>query len=158
MRTHLKPFIRIFLTLVGVVLITGQVWAQDESKKAQEAKIKAQKIAFFTEKIGLTPEEAESFWPVYNRYWQQKNKITAARKKDMSYFSKYGDSMSKSELESYAQRYVEYELQLGQLIVTYHEKFCSILPIDKVMKLYMADYEFKTYLLRLLRDGGKNKD
>lgn len=158
MKTTLKSVTYLLGTFIALLLFSTQSWAQEDSKKQQEEKIKAQKIAFFTEKIGLTPDEAEEFWPIYNRYWQQKNKITAARKKDMSYFSKYGDSMSKSELESYAQRYVDYELQLGQLIFTYHEKFCSILPIEKVMRLYMADYEFKTYLLRLLRDKGKDKD
>ncbi|MFO7940572.1 MAG: hypothetical protein R6U66_12570 [Bacteroidales bacterium] len=158
MKTTMKTFLRTFVALFSLFLITNQVWAQEEKADSRGEKIKAQKIAFFTEKIGLTPQEAESFWPVYNRYWQQKNKITAARKKDMSYFSNNGDSMTKSELETYAQRYVEYELKLGQLIVSYHEKFCSLLPIDKVMKLYMADYEFKTYLLHLIRDGGKKKE
>jgi len=146
----MKLVARIFTVCLVSLFISGSVWAQNKDK---QEKIKAQKIAFFTEKIGLTPDEAEAFWPVYNQYWKEKNAIIAARKKDMAFFAQHGDNMKKTELESYAVRYVGYEQALGQLIYDYHEKFCKILPIDKVMKLYLADYEFKTYLLHLIKEG-----
>jgi hypothetical protein len=33
-----------------------------------------------------------------------------------------------------------------------------ILPIEKVMKIYQADYEFKTYLLKRIKDSGKESE
>ena len=44
-------------------------WAQD---KAAEQKIQAARIALITERLGLTPEQAEKFWPLYNEFSQKR--------------------------------------------------------------------------------------
>ena len=41
--------------------------AQDGDKTRAE-KIEALKIAFITQKLQLTTDEAQKFWPVYNQY------------------------------------------------------------------------------------------
>src|SRR6185503_11465850 len=45
-----------------------------QDSKAQE-KIKAARIAFITERLGLTPEEAEKFWPVYREFSMKRQEI-----------------------------------------------------------------------------------
>ena len=59
---------KIIIILLGF-FITAAAVAQEEEPvvrdpKAQE-KIKAARIAFITERLGLTPAEAEKFRPVY---------------------------------------------------------------------------------------------
>lgn len=56
------------IALLGVGLVSN---GQDPTQEKADH-IKAQKIAFFTEKLSLTPEEAQRFWPVYNLYWEKK--------------------------------------------------------------------------------------
>lgn len=56
-----------------LILCTFKLQAQ-ETITDKEEEIKSQKIAFFTNKIGLTPEEAQVFWPIYNSYWERKIK------------------------------------------------------------------------------------
>lgn len=131
--------------------------AQEEPKSDKEQEIKSQKIAFFTNKIGLTPEEAQVFWPIYNAYWDRKNSIIADRKEKMTYFAENFETMSNEEMITYANQYIRYEMELAKLLDQYHIKFKEILPIDKVMKIYLADYEFKTYLLKKIRESGKDK-
>ena len=41
--------------------------AQDPDDTRAE-KIQSLKIAFITQKLQLTPDEAQKFWPVYNQY------------------------------------------------------------------------------------------
>ncbi|MDA3954476.1 MAG: hypothetical protein PF485_12585 [Bacteroidales bacterium] len=148
-------FITIIVLLVGFVFsVRGQ---DSESKLDKEQKIKSQKIAFFTNKIGLTPEEAQIFWPVYNNYWAKKNKIISTRKENMTYFSENIENMSNDEMIRYADQYIGFEMALAELLDEYHVKFKEILPIDKVMKIYLADYEFKTYLLKKISEGGNHK-
>ncbi len=138
-------------------MISGlQLNAQD-TKTSKEQLIKSQKIAFFTDKIGLTPDEAEKFWPIYNSYWEKKNKIIADRKDNMTYFAKNSDKMSQDKMIKYADTYINYEMQLAKLLDEYHNKFKEILPIEKVMKIYLADYEFKAYLLNKIRGGDKDE-
>lgn len=138
-------------------MISGlQLNAQD-TKTSKEQLIKSQKIAFFTDKIGLTPDEAEKFWPIYNSYWEKKNKIIADRKDNMTYFAENSDKMSQDKMIRYADTYINYEMQLAKLLDEYHNKFKEILPIEKVMKIYLADYEFKAYLLNKIRGGDKDE-
>jgi len=41
-----------------------QLYAQDSKRE----RIKSLKIAYITDKLDLTSEEAEKFWPIYNRF------------------------------------------------------------------------------------------
>jgi len=151
---------KIFTTFILVLsfVISGlQSNAQESNKISKEQQIKSQKIAFFTDKIGLTPEEAEKFWPIYNRYWEIKNNIIANRKETMTYFANNSENMTEKEMFQYADSYINYEMQLAELLKEYHEKFKEILPIQKVMKIYLADYEFKAYLLKKIRGSDKDE-
>ncbi len=147
----IKYIILLFISFT----ITFSSLAQ-ESKSNKEQEIKSQKIAFFTDKMGLTPEEAQVFWPIYNDYWAKKNKIIADRKDKMTYFADHNENMNNDEMVKYADRYIRYEMELAELLDEYHLKFKKILPIEKVMKIYLADYEFKTYLLKKIRESGKS--
>ena len=147
-----------FIVTILVLIISAHIsLAQDGSKSEKEEQLRAQKIAFFTEKIGLTPDEAQEFWPIYNSYWNKKNSIIADRKKTMTDFMAKSDQLSEKEMVNYANKYINYEMQLAELLDEYHLKFKKILPIEKVIKIYLADYEFKTYLLKRIR-GDKDDD
>jgi hypothetical protein len=148
-----KPFI--LLSLISIIGLSA--YAQNtQTKEEREQEIKYQKIAFFTDKIGLTSEEAQLFWPVYNEYWAKKNKIIASRKNHMTDFSENNQKMTNDEMVKHADQYIHYEIELAELLDEYHKKFKEILPIEKVMRIYLADYEFKTYLLKKIRESGKN--
>jgi len=153
----MNKIFKVVFVFIFLIAMVGKSEAQEEkTDKAQL--IKSQRIAFFTEKIGLTPAEAEKFWPVYNDYWAIKNKIIAERKEKMTYFAENSNKMSQAELTEYADKYIKYENQLAELLSEYHVKFKLILPIEKVMKIYQADYEFKTYLLLKIKDSGKESE
>jgi len=138
-------------------LLTSNIYAQQDKINVRE-QIQKEKIAFFTEKIGLTIEEAKKFWPVYNEYWNKKNELIEERKESMNYYLKNSASMNKKELENIADQYVNYRYKKGQLLKEYHKKFKEILPIEKVMRIYMADYDFKSYLLNKLKDSKDKSD
>jgi len=149
---YLKPFILLIIFFTCTFALKAQ-----DTPTEKEQQIKSQKIAFFTDKIGLTPEEAQVFWPIYNNYWAKKNDIIADRKEKMTYFAENNEKMSHEEMIEYADQYIHYEMELAALLDQYHKEFKEILPIDKVMKIYLADYEFKAYLLKKIRGSG-NKD
>ncbi len=149
--------IQSLVLIVTLMICTIPISAQEEPKSDKEQEIKSQRIAFFTDKIGLTPDEAQVFWPIYNAYWDRKNSIIADRKEKMTYFAENFEIMSNEEMIKYADQYIHYEMELAELLDQYHIKFKEILPIDKVMKIYLADYEFKTYLLKKIRESGKDK-
>jgi hypothetical protein len=58
-------YIVICLMLFSLNAVKGQEQSDNE-------KLTAYKIAFFTQRLDLTPAEAEKFWPVYNDYSARK--------------------------------------------------------------------------------------
>ena len=97
--------IKSFILFVSILMCSTILNAQ-ETKIDKEQEIKSQKIAFFTDKIGLTPEEAQTFWPIYNNYWDKKNKIIADRKEKMSYFAENSKNMSNDEMIEYTDQHI----------------------------------------------------
>jgi hypothetical protein len=146
----MKRFLAISL-LLALFSVAG--YSQEQSK---EEIVKAQKIAFFTQKLKLTSDEAQAFWPVYNEYWERKNTIISDRQAAMKYFSENSAKMSTAEAKKYADMYIKFHKEEADLLVEFHAKFLAILSPDKVMRLYQADYEFKTYLLQQIRRSSKN--
>ncbi|MCB0697691.1 MAG: hypothetical protein KDC07_10020, partial [Chitinophagaceae bacterium] len=70
------------LFLLTMLLAVTTVIAQPDRDHKHD-RIKALKIAYITEKLDLTSEQAQKFWPVYNRY--EKEKWDTRRK----FFDKY---------------------------------------------------------------------
>ncbi len=56
-----------------------------------------------------------------------------------------------------ADKYVELTIKEAQLMKDYHTKFLQILPVKKVAKLYIAEDQFKTFLLKKLRQNKQQK-
>ncbi len=142
-------FLLIFLLFVGGVAV-----AQEKDNQKEDL-VKAQKIAFFTQKLNLSPEEAQLFWPVYNEYWQKKNKIIEDRRNAMKTCSENMDKLSAKEIENYGDLYISFHKQESELLQEFNAKFKKVLSPEKVMKLYLADYDFKTYLLQQIRSSKK---
>lgn len=66
----------VFACIIGASLASR---AQDEIQGVQDPKvqerIKALRVAYITEKLGLNAEQAEKFWPVYREYADRRNAI-----------------------------------------------------------------------------------
>jgi len=78
MRTHILKITTIsLLVFMMVVVQTSFVNAQQGKHPTgqkgnhtapNQEKIEAQRVAFITQELDLTPDEAKVFWPVYNEY------------------------------------------------------------------------------------------
>jgi len=119
-------------------------------------KLRAHKIAFFTEKLQLSPEEAQQFWPVYNEYQKRKNKIIEERKNTSRHFIQDFKTLTDKEIEELTDKYIQSFNQETELLVEYYEKFKQVLPIRKVMRVYQAENQYKNFLLRQIRDQKQN--
>ena len=128
----------------------------DDDKKDRIERLKSQKVAFITKHIDLNSSEAQEFWPVYNEFSDKMDELRHKTKENIISLHKSIDSLSEAEKEAAVDKHIEFELQEAKLEKEYHEKFKEILSIDKVIKLYEAEHEFKKKMLRLLREDGKS--
>ncbi len=138
------------LILFLIVSLTGYSQRGD--------KIRAYKTAYITEKVELTPSEAEKFWPVYNKFDEQLSEIHRKERREI-FDTVKGDLDALSEEE--AQALVKSIRELKQKEQQIHEallnELLQILPAKKILKLKQAEEEFKRSLLNKFKNrrGGQ---
>jgi len=124
--------------------------AQDRKDPRTEflEKIKAEKISFFTNKLSLTPAEAQLFWPVYNEYEKKIIEIQIKRN-DLENTPEFRiDKLSDQEITKFTKSYIESFEMEGNLKKEYYKKFLEVLPAKKVLQMYRTDNSFRSHLLR----------
>lgn len=117
------------------------------------------KIAYFTENLELTPEEAEKFWPLYNAHEQQRDELRRETRKSSRKYTEQAGELSEQETEAIVDRIMEIRKEELELDIKFHEELKKILPASKVMKLYMTEVQFREYMLRRIREdrGGHGR-
>ena len=146
-----KITIIILLAFFAGQFTSTPIWAQKEEKKDRIERLKSQKVAFLTERVALSTSEAQKFWPVYNEFSAKMDSLWYLKKSNIRELHQSLESLTEREKEAAIDRHVSYEVQKAQLEKKYHTKFKEILSIDKVIKLYDAEHEFKKKMLKLIR-------
>lgn len=116
---------------------------------------KAKKIAFLTSSINLTPAEAEVFWPVYNEYEQKKYSLMQEKKEIEKKIRQNIETLTDQECIEISKKLAFFEKTEGELEVEYNLQFLKILPPKKVLKIGVAEMEFKGHLLREYRKDNR---
>ncbi len=149
----------ILITLLLISGISSGLIAQncsDNCKKKEQ--IKAQKVAFITDKLQLTVEEAQQFWPVYNEMNKKSDDIDLQVRSIVQNYKKNKETLSNQEIENMADKMMELEASSSKLDQEYYLKFKKILPIQKIMELNQAERQFKHELLQQLKGCAANKE
>jgi len=147
-------------TTLILLLISAAAFAQKPNQakhQREKEKIKAMKIAFITDKLALTSEEAQVFWPVYNEYSSKKEALRKKMKLGKKEKNAESDLSDEEITKRINQRFNIRQQQLD-LDKAYNSKFMAVLPVKKVGNLYRAEHEFKRELLRKIKNhpnGGK---
>ncbi len=139
----------IILTLA--IIISGLAFSQKQDFKKRKEMVKTERIAFLTNKLNLTPNEAQKFWPVYNEYINKQEDIIMQNHKNMRDFMKDQDNLTDEQAQKTVDTYVSLTKQENELFIEYNKKIEKILPIKKVALLYQAEKQFKRYLMKKMR-------
>ena len=97
-----------YLTLL-FLLLAGTVMAQRPNQNIDPEKLQAARIAFITSRIDLKPEQAERFWPIFNKYTEQRE----ASMKSISQLNRGSDAITEDEAKTRIQK----RLQLQQKLI-----------------------------------------
>ncbi len=119
-------------------------------------KIESIRIAFFTERLDLTTEEAQKFWPVYKDFSNRREKINEDRRLLFRYIMKNGDFLSDKEINESLDKYLNLSKEETSLNEVFNQKFLNILPPKKVIKIYITENQFKAYILNQIKERRPN--
>ncbi|ULC58880.1 sensor of ECF-type sigma factor [Flaviramulus sp. BrNp1-15] len=130
----MKKFIIPLLLLISINTFS-------QSKKDR---IKALKVAFLTERLELTQEEAQQFWPVYNAYdditreikHEELKNIRREIKDNIATLSDERSSELLSKIASAQERLHDEEVKLNS-------KLKKIISPKKIIQLKVAEEDFK---------------
>lgn len=144
---------------------SAQVQAQkpqkhgDKAEMAQRGKemiqrMESEKIAFYTQAIGLTPEEAKDFWPIYNSVeTDQKELIKAEHDAFKALNAAIKEGKGEKEIETLLNAYVK----ASEANVNLHFKaagsYKAVLDPVKVAKFFAAQERFRRQQFNNLRGG-----
>ncbi len=140
----------VFIALIFNAL-AASLFAQPNAERREE-RIQAFRVAVFTEVLNLTSKEAEAFWPVYNEYTANKEKLN-----DQFKPGKPLDNMSDAEVEDQIKRHFERqtkELDLEKELVA---RLRSILPVRKIAKIPVAERRFREAIFQKMKEMRKAK-
>lgn len=137
--------------ILGILLLNFVGFSQKNNKRIQE-KVEARRVAFISNKLNLTPTEAQIFWPLFNEY---QDKIKALNQT-------YGGMtdlalLSDAEVASFIDKHLEKEEQYLKLKKAYFNNLKKVLPIRKVAMLPRVEKRFKEWIVEQIKERrGRN--
>ncbi|MBL0744402.1 hypothetical protein [Chryseolinea lacunae] len=142
--------------ILGILftLMILPAWAQDDDlpapdHKARE-KIQAARIAYITDQLQLTPEEAERFWPIYREFAERRKEIRQQLKE-----LKHNQDGGTQNTEQNAQAAVETQLKVKQkeldLEKDYSGRLLKVISAQKLRTLPDAERRFRQMILEQIQ-------
>jgi len=125
----MKKYLLILLLVFGFLV---RVQAQDGQR------LEAYKIAYLTKKLDLSPEEAQRFWPIYNKYTGDIRNIRQEQKEK---------NLTEIDVE---------EKILG-VRKKYNGEFSKALSAEKINTFFRSEKDFKTEIQRVLQERRMNR-
>lgn len=139
----MKKILTFALIIIGFTAI-----AQNKNQQDAKSKLEAARIALITDRLGLTPEQAQQFWPVYNEYAEQRRTIQ----------QEFRDSRKGLDMENLteeqSEKMVRARLQGKQkqldLETRYSERLMNVINTRQLMSLKKAEDDFRGMIIRRL--------
>ena len=124
---------------------------QPEGQRNHKEQWMAQKIAYLTEVMDLTAEEAQVFWPIYNQAQKEKREAYKAVKQAYANLDKgIQEGKGKKEIKDLLRQYtaaLEATQSIDSKYVTQYER---VLPVEKVGKLFSGEETFRRQQIQRL--------
>ena len=147
--------------IFNLFFITFLLWrpspglAQQGSSDAEiQEKIRAAQIAYLSQKLDLTPDEAQKFWPLYNQYTKEVEQLIAERR---THTTQTDRQSSVATTAASGDPELKYEQRMLDIKNHYSKEFQRVLPATKAGSVFRSEREFRSQLLRSLKERqGRN--
>lgn len=141
------------IALIILTFCLGTAFAQGPARD----KIKTLKVAFITERLQLTPKEAQTFWPIYNAHEDNIEELRRTERLRFSGRMATLQDISDKEASELLTDYMALQQEKQELNQQFVNDLKGNLPAKKIILLFRAEEDFKKRLLqqyRKRRGGG----
>ena len=122
--------------------------------KEKREKVKALKVAYITEQLELTTEEAQKFWPLYNAFDDKQAELRHEKMRAILDRFKPGnvEKLSEKDASNSLIQMEKIEEDLFNLKKKFIKDLQSVISAKKIIKLKKAEEDFNRELLKQMRE------
>lgn len=144
------------ILIVMILIVANFSFAQGFKEKKE--KIKALKVAYITEKLDFTTDEAQKFWPIYNIFDEKQFEIRHNKMKAIIKKIEEGgiENISEKEAQNLISQMENSEDELHNLKKKFMQDLQKVIPAKKIILLKKTEEEFNRKLLREFKERKKN--
>ena len=141
------------LLLILFILFTTLSYGQRGNKE----KIKSLKVAFITDRLELTSKEAQQFWPVYNKFEEQREDLRQKERTAVRDKIRNASELTEDEAVQLLTQFISFKERAEILDTSYLNELKKVLSSKKTLLLLSAEEEFKRHLIKQYRQnrGGR---
>ena len=141
-----------FILPIILLFISTVSFSQDFKEKRE--KVKALKVAYITEQLELTTEEAQKFWPLYNAFDDKQSELRHEKMRSILDRFKPGnvENLSEKEASTLLIQMEKIEEDLFNLKKKFIKDLQDVISAKKIIKLKKAEEDFNRELLKQMRE------
>ena len=136
------------LLLLTFLVLSANFYGQ---RRPDREKIKSLKVAFMTERLSLTSQEAQDFWPIYNEYEKKREALRKKEKSEIRNKIKNADELSENDAQKLLEQYISFEDEEEVLDKNFLNSVSKVISAKKTLLLLRAEEEFKRRLIKQYR-------
>lgn len=149
----MKKFSIVIITLALCLAAS----AQPADRGKVHEKMQAEKVAYITNELNLSPEEAQAFWPVYNQVQkEQMDSFNSVREKQGALRQAVREGKPDSEVKPLLDAWVAARKAQKDALIEHRPEFVKIIGEAKTAKLYLSEENFRNRQIR--RIAGQNPE
>lgn len=137
-----RYFLFSFLVIICCVFFTVSSMAQEkpaDNMQLVREKIKTDKKLFIAQNMKLTESEAKVFWPVYENYQKDLEKLVNKTAKLIDNYAANYQAMTDEAAKGLINGYLAIETERVELMKSFLPKFRKVLPEKKVARYYQLE-------------------
>ena len=114
-------------------------------------RIKTLKVAFITEQVDLTSEEAQQFWPIYNEHEEVMENIRRKERAGIHANIARAQDLSNEESNDLLNNLLALQFDKQQAEQEFLSKLRTVIPAKKVLLLVKAEEDVKKQMIQQFR-------
>lgn len=145
---------RNWIMVLLIMGITQTAFSQRDNNIDRE-KLNAARIGFITNRLSITPEQAEKFWPLFNEHEQARMSLM----REMRSISKKSEGeISNEEARELIQARFDIQMKLLNVEKSFLEKVSETLSPVQSLRLNEANRDFTRHIYRMQRRERGSRD
>lgn len=141
-----------FILIISLLFTLSSVQSQN-----QRDKIKAFKIAFITERLDLSSEEAQNFWPIYNAHEEKVENFRKNELREVREAMRRGN-LSESDAQNILDKFMAVQDKLHEANKQLVKDLNKVIPPQKIIALKAAEEAFKKVLVEKLKERRERRN